>query len=158
MQTTTIHYIDGFSKAKTAKAILVNRPDFGDEAWIPLSFASVRFTGPNYQVRVSVPGWLFRKISWKAPTPRPQSNVAKAAAVVAPAADTVTKNPYIGMDYGNMMEEQMILNEQLSHMEYEYGMYQDSDDETVLKEMFSKITELKLRLKQISEACNELMR
>lgn len=153
MQTTTIHYIDGFSKAKTAKAILVNRPDFGDEAWIPLSYASVRFTGPNYRVRVSVPGWLFRKISWKAPTPRPQAqtNVTKAAAIVAPEP---VKNPYIGMDYGNMMEEQMVLGEHLSHLEYEYGMYQDSDDEPTLKEMVAKITELKLRLKQIAEAAN----
>lgn len=151
MQTTTIHYIDGVSKAKTAKAILVNRPAFGDEAWIPLSFASVRFTGPNYQVRVSVPGWLFRKISWKAPTPRPQSNVAKAAAVVAPAA---VKNPYIGMDYGNMMEEQMILSEKLSHLEYEYGMTQDCDDPSILKPMESEIEMLKLHLKQIAEAAN----
>lgn len=152
MQTTTIHYIEGFSKAKTAKAILVHRPDVGDEAWIPMSYATVRFTGPNFRVRVTVPGWLFRKIAWKAPAPY----VKKVAEVVKPAAavPAAPKNPYVGMDYGNMMEEQMVLSEKLSHMEYEYGMVQDSDDPAVLNPMESEIAMLKLRLKQIAEAAN----
>lgn len=142
-QTVTLHTIYGVSKAKTDKAMLLEIEENGApvQSWIPLSVASVKFIGKNFQVKVVVPGWFFRKISWKAPVP--YTPKAKPAA---------PKNPYVGMDYGNMMEEQMILGEQLSHMEYEYGMAEDSDDESMLKPLASEIESIKLRLAQIREA------
>jgi hypothetical protein len=64
---------------------------------MPLSVAQVKFIGKDYQVKVTVPDWFFRKISWK------------------PAEEYVPKakstNPYIGADEGNMMEERMVLEE-----------------------------------------------
>lgn len=140
MQTTTIHHIDGYSKAKTAKAILVSA--HGKDAWIPMSYATVRFTGPNYKVRVTVPGWLFRKISWKDPV----SYTKNTDTPKNPA------NPYIGTDYGNMMEEQMVLNEMLIHKEFQYDMYHEPADESTLKEMADEINGIKARLKMIDEA------
>ena len=111
MRTTSFYAVDGVSKAKTAKAILIQRAD-GKEAWIPMSQASVRFTGPNYKVRVSVPDWFYGKIVWKNPT----AFVKKETAPVAPVTPVAPKmNPYIGMDFGNMMEESMVLSEMLSH-------------------------------------------
>lgn len=145
MRTVAFYSIDGISKAKTNKAILVQRNDGGTEAWIPLSCASVKFTGPDFRVTVSVPDWLFSKISWKQPVPYEK----KVKQVVQ---QPIQKNPYIGTDYGNMMEERMVLDERLAHEEYEYGMYQDSDDEPTLTEMAKSIDEIKLRLKQIDEA------
>lgn len=142
-QTVTLHTIYGVSKAKTDKALLLEIEENGSkvQSWIPLSVASVKFIGKDFQVKVVVPGWFFRKISWKAPVP--YTPKAKSAA---------PKNPYVGMDYGNMMEEQMVLGEQLSHMEYEYGMAEDSDDESMLKPLASEIESIKLRLSQIREA------
>ena len=142
-QTTTLHTIYGVSKAKTDKAVLVEIEDNGSvkQSWMPLSVVGVRFIGKNFQIKVTVPGWFFRKIDWKAP----QAYTPKAK----PAAP---KNPYIGSDVGNMMEELMILNERLSHEEYEYGMYQDSDDDRTLVTMAIGIEELKIRIRNIQEA------
>ena len=136
MRTVAFYSIDGTSKAKTAKAILVSAN--GKEAWLPLRFTSVKFVGKDYKVRVSVPDWLYNKIDWKIPS--------------EPLVVPKKKNPYVGSDYGNMMEERMILDEMLAREEYEYGMYQDSDDEPTLAEMAKAIDALKLRLKQIDEA------
>ncbi len=148
MRTVSFYSIDGVSKAKTAKAILVSA--HGKEAWLPLRFASVKFTGPNYQVRVSVPDWLYNKINWKTP-----EVVEKAPE--APAAPKKPTNPYVGMDYGNMMEELMILNEILAHEEREYGMYQDSDDFPKLEQWAKEIAELKKRIVLINEAAQAAM-
>lgn len=149
MRTVSFYSIDGVSKAKTAKAILVSRQD-GKEAWIPLSTASVKFVGRDYKVHVSVPDWLYSKIAWKQPVPY----VKKAQPVQPVVQKQIQKNPYIGTDYGNMMEERMVLEEQLSHEEYEYGMYQDSDDEPTLAEMAKNIENLKQRLRWIDDAAN----
>jgi hypothetical protein len=94
-QTVTFYDIFGTSKAKTNKAILVMRDNL--ETWLPLSVAQVKFIGKDYQVKVTVPGWFYNKISWK-----PLSEFKPKA---KPA------NPYIGADVGNMMEERMVLNE-----------------------------------------------
>ena len=152
MRTVTMYSIDGVSKAKTAKAILVSRPQ-GDEAWIPLSSASVRFTGPNYKVRVSVPGWLYSKISWKRPVERSE----KAPEPSAPPKISKPNNPYIGMDFGNMMEEQMVLSEMLSHKRFEYGDLQDSDDPTILDPLLKEIKEIEGALLQIADAMKRAM-
>lgn len=153
MKTVTIYHIDGVSKAKTSKAILIQRNDGGTEAWIPLSCVSVKFTGPNYKVRVSVPDWLFSKISWKQPTPfQKKVQQVMAGKPPEPVAATQKKNPYVGCDVGNMLEERMVLEEKLSHEEYEYGMYQDSDDEPTLAEMAKSIDLLKKQLLWIDEA------
>ena len=96
-QTITLWTMNGVSKAKTAKAILFLNTETNQEAWVPLTVASVRFIGKDYKVQVTVPGWFYGKIQWKQPstfTPK-----AKSA------------NPYIGADVGNMMEERMVLNE-----------------------------------------------
>lgn len=113
-QTVTIHTIYGVSKAKTDKAILVEIEDNGGkvQSWIPLSVASVRFIGRNFEVKVSVPGWFFRKISWKTPAPY----VPKAKVAPAPKPAPVSSS-YAGNDYGNLMEERMILNEILASTE-----------------------------------------
>ena len=94
-RTVAYYNIFGVSKAKTNKAILVAKD--GLETWIPLSVAQVKFVGKNYEVKVTVPDWFFRKISWK-----PLSEFKPKA---KPA------NPYIGADTGNMMEERMVLEE-----------------------------------------------
>lgn len=115
-QTTTLHTIFGVSKAKTDKAILVEIEDNGAkvQSWIPLSVAAVRFIGRNFEVQISVPGWFFRKISWKTPAPY----VPKAKAAPAPkVAAAPVSNSYAGNDYGNLMEEKMILEEILASTE-----------------------------------------
>jgi len=89
MQTVAFYTLHGHSKAKTAKAILLEDKS-GHTAWIPTSIASVKFTGPNYKVEVVIPDWFHRKISWKAP---------------------VIENPKVGEDIGNLMEEKMVLEE-----------------------------------------------
>lgn len=94
-RTVAYYNIVGTSKAKTDKAILVVKD--GLESWMPLSVAQVKFIGKDYQVKVTVPDWFFRKISWK-----PLSEFKPKA---KPA------NPYIGADVGNMMEERMVLEE-----------------------------------------------
>ena len=66
MRTTSFYSLIGFSKAKTAKAVLFFDEMHSREAWIPTSVASVKFIGPDFKVKVSVPGWFFSKISWKA--------------------------------------------------------------------------------------------
>jgi hypothetical protein len=58
----------GTSKAKTTKAVLFENAE-GLQAWIPLSVASVKFIGSNYEVRVTAPDWFVNKISWKKPEP-----------------------------------------------------------------------------------------
>lgn len=141
MRTVAFYSIDGVSKAKTAKAILVAAN--GKEAWLPLRFTMVKFTGPDYKVRVSVPDWLYNKINWKTPE--------------APAAPKKPTNPYIGTDYGNMMEELMVLNEMLDHEEREYGLYQDSDDFPKLEQWAKEIAELKKRIALINEAAAAAM-
>jgi hypothetical protein len=62
-RTVCLYDIFGVSKAKTAKAILLAKD--GREAWLPLSVAQVKFIGKNYEVKVTVPGWFYNKISWK---------------------------------------------------------------------------------------------
>ena len=62
-RTVAYYNIVGTSKAKTDKAILVVKD--GLESWMPLSVAQVKFIGKDYQVKVTVPDWFFRKISWK---------------------------------------------------------------------------------------------
>lgn len=153
MRTVAFYSIDGVSKAKTAKAILVQRQD-GKEAWIPMSSASVKFTGPNYKVRVSVPDWLFSKISWKNPTAfvRKAVSVSTTPAPVVTTAPVAKKNPYIGMDYGNMMEESMVLSEMLSHKKIEFGECLDSDDPTILDPLSNEIKQIEGALIQIAEA------
>jgi len=94
-RTIAYYNIFGVSKAKTDKAVLVVKD--GMQTWIPMSVAEVKFIGKNYEVKVTVPDWFFRKISWK-PV---EEFVPKAKPV----------NPYIGMDVGNMLEERMVLEE-----------------------------------------------
>lgn len=134
-QTVTLHTIYGVSKAKTDKALLLEIEDNGAkvQSWIPLSVASVKFIGKDFQVKVVVPGWFFRKISWKAPVP--YTPKAKPAA---------PKNPYIGSDVGNMLEEQMILGEQLSA--YQEGAMGDGPEQD------RAMQDLSLRIKMIGEA------
>lgn len=166
MRTVAFYSIDGVSKAKTQKAILVQRGD-GQEAWIPLSQASVRFTGPNFRVRVSVPDWFFNKISWKQPVPYVKKTAApvsvktgKPAEPSEPLANTKKKmnNPYVGMDFGNMMEEQMVLSEMLDHKRFEYGDMQDSDDPTILDPLWKEIKEIENALLQIADAMKVAMK
>lgn len=96
MKTITFYDIVGFSRAKTAKAILVVN-DNNQQSWIPLSVASVKFIGKDYRVKVTVPGWFYGKISWKP--------VEEYKPKEKPS------NPYIGMDVGNILEEMMVLQE-----------------------------------------------
>jgi len=121
-QTVALYSIDGVSKAKTAKAILVFEPRMNKEAWIPLTVASVRFVNKTFGVRVTVPGWFFGKIQWKEP-----SNYVRKAAPAKPA------NPYIGADVGNMMEERMVLEEIVAN--------QSTEDNTKLIERIKMIDE-----------------
>ena len=97
MKTVTFYNIFGTSKAKTEKAILVLNDAGTEQAWLPLRVAEVKFIGKDYKVKVTVPDWFFRKISW------------------VPATDFKPKsaptNPYIGQDVGNLLEEEMVLNE-----------------------------------------------
>ena len=141
MRTVAFYSIDGTSKAKTAKAILVSAN--GKEAWLPLRFTSVKFVGKDYKVRVSVPDWLYNKIDWKIPS--------------EPLVVPKKKNPYVGSDYGNMMEERMVLDEMLAHEEREYGLYQDSDDFPRLEQWAKEIAELKKRISLIDEAAKLAM-
>lgn len=137
-QTVSLWTMRGVSKAKTAKAILFLNTETNQEAWMPLTVASVRFIGKDYKVQVTVPGWFYGKIQWKQPstfTPK-----AKPA------------NPYMGADVGNMMEERMVLNEMLSAKEIEFGEYLDSDDEPTLNVMAKEIAELKSRIAMIDAA------
>ena len=95
-RTVAYYNIFGTSKAKTDKAILVLNEQ-GLQAWMPLRVVQVKFIGKEYQVKVTVPDWLYNKISWKpAEEYKPKS---------------VTTNPYIGQDIGNIMEEMMVLQE-----------------------------------------------
>lgn len=129
-QTVTLWSMRGVSKAKTAKAILFLNTETNLEAWMPLTVASVRFIGKDYKVQVTVPGWFYSKIQWKQPstfTPK-----AKPA------------NPYIGADVGNMMEERMILEEQLSA--FQEGAMGDGPEQDKAME------ELDRRIKLIDEA------
>ena len=96
-RTVAYYNIFGTSKAKTDKAILVVNETGTEQTWMPLSVAQVKFIGKDYQVKVTVPDWFFRKISWK-PV---EEYVPKAK----------SSNPYIGADEGNMMEERMVLEE-----------------------------------------------
>lgn len=118
-QTVTLWTMRGVSKAKTAKAILFLNTETNQEAWMPLTVASVRFIGKDYKVQVTVPGWFYGKIQWKQPstfTPK-----AKPA------------NPYIGADVGNMMEERMVLEEIVAN--------QSTEDNTKLIERIKMIDE-----------------
>lgn len=135
MQTVTFHTIQGLSKAKTDKAILLEIEDNGAkvQSWIPLSVAAVKFVGKDYRVQVTVPGWFFRKISWKAPVP-----------FIPKAKPVAPKNPYIGMDYGNMMEEQMILAEQIDA--YQEGAFGEGLEQDRIMQ------DLSLRIEMIREA------
>lgn len=67
-RTVAYYNIYGTSKAKTERAILVEN-DESMQAWMPLSVAQVKFVGKDYKVKVTVPDWFFRKISWKEPVP-----------------------------------------------------------------------------------------
>ena len=95
MKTVTFYNIFGVSKAKTSKAVLVVKD--GMQTWLPLSVAQVQFIGKDYQVKVTVPGWFYNKISWK------------PVEEFKPKAKPV--NPYVGSDVGNMLEERMVLEE-----------------------------------------------
>lgn len=79
----------------------------------------------------------------------------KAATPVADTQPVASPNPFRGADIGNLCEEQMILQEQLASMEYEYGMYQDSDDEVGLAEMRVEIDAIKRRLELIGQAIRQ---
>lgn len=143
-QTVTLHTIYGVSKAKTDKALLLEIDDNGSpvQSWIPLSVASVKFIGKDFQVKVVVPGWFFRKISWKAPVP--YTPKAKTVAPTPAPAPVTRQNPYIGSDVGNMLEEQMILGEQLSA--YQEGAMGDGPEQDRMMQDLSQ------RIKMISEA------
>lgn len=78
----------------------------------------------------------------------PTAPVTKPVEIAAP----MVKASRVGEDVGNLLEERMILQEQLSAAEYEYGMYQDSDDEVTLIGMAAKIDELKARIAAIDAA------
>lgn len=137
-QTVTLHTIYGVSKAKTDKALLLEIEENGApvQSWIPLSVASVKFIGKDFQVKVVVPGWFFRKISWKAPVP--YTPKAKTVAPTPAPAPVVSKNPYIGSDVGNMLEEAMILGEQLSA--YQEGAMGDGpEQDRMMKELSQRI-------------------
>ena len=96
-RTVAYYNFEGTSKAKTANAILFHNDTTGQEVWLPTRVVSYRFIGPNFRVRVSIPDWLSSKLTWKSPTVKP-------------------KNPYVGCDVGNMMEERMVLDEQLGYI------------------------------------------
>lgn len=67
MRTVAFYSMDGVSRAKTAKAVLFEcaRGSGTYMAWIPLSVCTLKFTGPDFKARVSVPDWMYNKISWK---------------------------------------------------------------------------------------------
>lgn len=135
-QTVTLHTIYGVSKAKTDKALLLEIEDNGSkvQSWIPLSVASVQFIGKDFQVKVVVPGWFFRKISWKAPVPY----TPKAKSVAPTPAPVVRKNPYIGCDVGNMLEEQMILSEQIDA--YQEGAFGEGlEQDRIMQDLSRRI-------------------
>jgi hypothetical protein len=71
---------------------------------------------------------------------------------VVTTAPVAKKNPYIGMDYGNMMEESMVLSEMLSHKKIEFGECLDSDDPTILDPLSNEIKQIEGALIQIAEA------
>ena len=96
-RTVAYYNIFGTSKAKTDKAILVVNETGAEQTWMPLSVAQVKFIGKDYQVKVTVPDWFFRKISWKP--------VEEYTPKTKPA------NPYVGMDVGNILEEMMVVQE-----------------------------------------------
>jgi len=66
MQTVVFYNLLGFSKAKTPKAVLFFDPQTNKQAWIPASVSTVKFIGPDFRVKVTVPGWFFNKITWNA--------------------------------------------------------------------------------------------
>lgn len=137
-QTVTLHTIYGVSKAKTDKALLLEIDDNGSpvQSWIPLSVASVKFIGKDFQVKVVVPGWFFRKISWKAPVP--YTPKAKSVAPTPAPAPVVRKNPYIGCDVGNMLEEQMILSEQIDA--YQEGAFGEGlEQDRIMQDLSRRI-------------------
>lgn len=123
-QTVTLWSMYGVSKAKTAKAILFLNTETNQEAWMPLTVAMVKFIGKDYKVKVTVPGWFYNKIQWKAPT----TYVPKAK----PA------NPYMGADVGNMLEEQLILGEQLSAFQ-EGAMGDGPEQDKAMEELSRRI-------------------
>jgi len=99
MNTVTYYRIRGVSKAKTAKAILFQREKDGLQSWLPTRIVKVQFTDAEYHCEVSAPDWFLRKVEWKEPveyTPKEKPT-----------------NPYLGSDYGNLMEEKMVLEEKL---------------------------------------------
>ena len=98
-RTVSFYTIFGTSKAKTDKAILVLNDAGTEQAWMPLRVAEVKFIGKDYKVKVTVPDWFFRKISWV------------PATEYKPKAKSVPTNPYVGQDVGNMLEEAMVLEE-----------------------------------------------
>lgn len=126
MKTVVLYNIEGVSKAKTAKAVLLFDPKTNKQAWIPLSIATVKFIGPDYAVKVTVPDWFFNKIAWKDETP-----------YIKPTKPT---NPYVGADVGNMMEERMVLTEMYDSLD------ETSEDDVEEQEALAK------RIKLIDEA------
>jgi hypothetical protein len=98
-RTVSYYNIFGTSKAKTEKAILVLNDAGTEQAWMPLRVAQVKFIGKDYKVKVTVPDWFFRKISWV------------PAQDFKPTAKSAPTNPYIGQDVGNILEEMMVLQE-----------------------------------------------
>ena len=98
-RTVAFYNIFGTSKAKTEKAILVLNETGTEQAWVPLKVAEVKFIGKDYKVKVTVPDWFFRKISWV------------PATEYKPKAKSAPTNPYIGQDVGNILEEMMVLEE-----------------------------------------------
>lgn len=83
---------------------------------------------------------------------------AVAAAVTEPlpvqpkTVAPVMKTNRVGEDVGNLLEERMVLQEQLAAAEYDYGMYQDSDDELKLVDMAAGIDKLKASIAAIDAA------
>jgi hypothetical protein len=96
-RTVAIYRFEGTSKAKTTNAILFVNEKTGLQTWLPLRCIEVKFTGPNFKCQVMIPDWLSAKLTWK-------------------QGEQKKENPYIGCDYGNLMEERMVLSEHLDYI------------------------------------------
>lgn len=120
-QTVSIWTLQGTSKAKTDKAILFLDARTGKQAWLPTSVTSIRFIDRNFGVKVTLPGWFVNKIQWKDP-----SEFANR--------ESKPKNPYVGSDVGNMLEEKMVLEEM-------YGSTTDQNEKTKLLKKIKLIEE-----------------
>lgn len=113
----------------------------------PKQIAYWRATGRDGKSRIEIYAGQLLEVAQE----RAIKSAVTAAVDTVPAAPAM-KTSRVGEDVGNMLEERMILQEQLSAAEYEYGMYQDSDDEVTLVGMAANIDKLKTQIKNIDEA------